>query len=61
MMKESSMGGEDFAYYLKEIPGAYFRIGCFDGKLLKFLDKYTKKSEFFGYDINHYFWKSLNN
>ena len=32
MMKESSMGGEDFAYYLEEIPGAYFRIGCFDGK-----------------------------
>ena len=32
MMKESSMGGEDFAYYLEEIPGAYFRIGCFNGK-----------------------------
>ena len=32
MMKESSMGGEDFAYYLEKIPGAYFRIGCFDGK-----------------------------
>jgi amidohydrolase len=32
MMKESSMGGEDFAYYLEEIPGAYFRIGCSDGK-----------------------------
>ena len=31
-MKESSMGGEDFAYYLEKIPGAYFRIGCFDGK-----------------------------
>ena len=25
------MGGEDFAYYLEKIPGAYFRIGCFDG------------------------------
>ena len=33
MMKESSMGGEDFAYYLEEIPGAYFRIGSFDGKI----------------------------
>ena len=32
-MKESSMGGEDFAYYLKKIPGAYFRIGCNDGKI----------------------------
>ena len=32
MMKESSMGGEDFAFYLEQIPGAYFRIGCFDGK-----------------------------
>ena len=32
MIKESSMGGEDFAFYLEEIPGAYFRIGCFDGK-----------------------------
>ena len=31
-MKESSMGGEDFAYYLAKIPGAYFRIGCNDGK-----------------------------
>ena len=27
----SSMGGEDFAYYLEKIPGAYFRIGSFDG------------------------------
>jgi len=27
----SSMGGEDFAYYLEEIPGAYFRIGSYDG------------------------------
>ena len=32
MMEESSMGGEDFAYFLEKIPGAYFRIGCFDGK-----------------------------
>ena len=32
MMEESSMGGEDFAYYLEEIPGAYFRIGSNDGK-----------------------------
>lgn len=32
MMEESSMGGEDFAYYLEKIPGAYFRIGCNDGK-----------------------------
>ena len=32
IMDESSMGGEDFAYYLEEIPGAYFRIGCSDGK-----------------------------
>tara|TARA_B100001029_G_C15061379_1_gene458815 strand:- start:459 stop:1619 length:1161 start_codon:yes stop_codon:yes gene_type:complete len=31
-MEESSMGGEDFAYYLQKIPGAYFRIGCNDGK-----------------------------
>ena len=31
-MEESSMGGEDFAYYLEKIPGAYFRIGCNDGK-----------------------------
>ena len=32
IMKDSSMGGEDFAYYLEKIPGAYFRIGCNDGK-----------------------------
>ena len=32
IMEESSMGGEDFAYYLEKIPGAYFRIGCNDGK-----------------------------
>ena len=31
LMKESSMGGEDFAYYLEHIPGSYYRIGCFDG------------------------------
>ena len=31
ILEESSMGGEDFAYYLEHIPGAYYRIGCFDG------------------------------
>lgn len=30
-MNESSMGGEDFAYYLEHIPGSYYRIGCFNG------------------------------
>ncbi|MBC8310986.1 MAG: amidohydrolase [Candidatus Marinimicrobia bacterium] len=30
-MKASSMGGEDFAYYLEHIPGSYYRIGCYDG------------------------------
>ena len=23
-----SMGGEDFAYYLQEVPGSFFRLGC---------------------------------
>jgi amidohydrolase len=23
-----SMGGEDFAYYLEKVPGAFFRLGC---------------------------------
>jgi amidohydrolase len=23
-----SMGGEDFAYYLQKVPGAFFRLGC---------------------------------
>ena len=32
IMENSSMGGEDFAYFLEVIPGAYFRIGCFDGQ-----------------------------
>ncbi len=27
-LPNASMGGEDFAYYLEKIPGAYFRIGC---------------------------------
>ena len=31
IIEESSMGGEDFAYYLEHIPGSYYRIGCFDG------------------------------
>ena len=31
IMDQSSMGGEDFAYYLEHIPGSYYRIGCFDG------------------------------
>ena len=31
ILEESSMGGEDFAYYLEHIPGSYYRIGCFDG------------------------------
>ena len=31
ILEESSMGGEDFAYYLERIPGSYYRIGCYDG------------------------------
>ena len=31
ILEESSMGGEDFAYYLEHIPGSYYRIGCYDG------------------------------
>ena len=31
-MKNSSMGGEDFAYYSEKIPGAYFRVGSNDGR-----------------------------
>lgn len=27
----TSMGGEDFSYYLEKIPGAYFRLGTTDG------------------------------
>ncbi|MAJ44001.1 MAG: hypothetical protein CMF96_04535 [Candidatus Marinimicrobia bacterium] len=30
-LDKASLGGEDFAFYLNHIPGAYFRIGCFDG------------------------------
>jgi len=30
-LKQASMGGEDFAYYLEKIPGTYFRVGCSDG------------------------------
>ena len=30
-LDESSMGGEDFAYYLEHIDGYYLRIGSFDG------------------------------
>jgi len=30
-LRTSSMGGDDFAYYLEKIPGAYFRIGSYDG------------------------------
>jgi len=26
-LEETSMGGEDFAFYLQEVPGQYFRIG----------------------------------
>ena len=31
VLQTSSMGGEDFAYYLEKIPGAYFRVGSYDG------------------------------
>jgi len=33
ILEESSMGGEDFAYYLEHIPGSYYRVGCFDGSV----------------------------
>lgn len=32
ILEKGSLGGEDFAFYLEKIPGAYFRIGCYDGK-----------------------------
>ena len=32
LLDVSSMGGEDFAYYLEKISGTYFRIGSYDGK-----------------------------
>ena len=31
ILEISSMGGEDFAYYLEKVPGAYFRVGSYDG------------------------------
>lgn len=31
LLDVSSMGGEDFAYYLEKVPGTYFRIGSYDG------------------------------
>jgi amidohydrolase len=31
ILESGSLGGEDFAFYLEKIPGAYFRIGCYDG------------------------------
>ena len=31
ILEVSSMGGEDFAYYLEKVPGAYFRVGSYDG------------------------------
>lgn len=30
-IEEPSMGGEDFAYYLEKVPGAFFRLGCSSG------------------------------
>ena len=32
LLENPSLGGEDFAFYLEQISGVYFRIGCFDGK-----------------------------
>jgi len=32
-LKKTSMGGEDFSYYLDHCPGAYFRIGSYDGNV----------------------------
>lgn len=28
IIKEASLGAEDFAYFLEKAPGAYFRLGC---------------------------------
>ena len=33
ILETSSMGGEDFAYYLQKVPGAYFRVGSYNGKV----------------------------
>jgi amidohydrolase len=30
-IEEPTMGGEDFAYFLEKIPGAFFRLGCSNG------------------------------
>lgn len=32
ILEKSSLGGEDFSYYLEKIPGFYFRLGCYNGK-----------------------------
>jgi len=33
---QTSMGGEDFAYYLRELPGAFIRVGTSSGKETSF-------------------------
>jgi amidohydrolase len=68
LMKESSMGGEDFAYYLEKIPGAYFRIGCSDGKSRDIhtndfnLDEHCIATaiKVFSESISHYFFSQKN-
>ena len=63
ILKDSSMGGEDFAYYLEKIPGAYFRIGSNDGKTRDIhtndfnLDErcIATAIKVFSASINHYF------
>lgn len=30
-IEEPTMGGEDFAYFLENVPGAFFRLGCSNG------------------------------
>ena len=68
IMAESSMGGEDFAYYLEKIPGAYFRIGCNDGKTRDIhtndfnLDEQCMATaiKVFSESISHYFQSDKN-
>lgn len=43
-LEKASMGGEDFAYYLEKVPGAYFRVGCSDG--------YVKDLHSINFDVN---------
>ena len=57
LLYRSELQAEYISKHIKKNKVKILDIGCFDGKLLNYLDSICKKSLFYGYDINPFLEK----